>query len=91
MESLTSRRLKTTTSHFMNRLDATKGGVGIAQDGGVQPQPETSLGSAAERMEASRLWGARHSPGLVARAYMPLLEPGSYVLKLPDLQVQSIA
>ena len=35
--------------------------------------------------------GGRHAPGLVARAYMPLLEPGSYVLKLPDLQAQSTA
>ncbi len=87
MESLTSR-LKTTTSHFMNRLD-NEGRVGIRKMVGynlnlkplsVPPQKDGSI----------KAVGGTHSPGLVARAYMPILEPGSYVLKLPDLQVQSI-
>ena len=88
MESLTSR-LKTTTSHFMNRLDA-EGGVGthkmVGYDLNLKPL------SVPRRKDGSiEAVGGRHAPGLVARAYMPLLEPGSYVLKLPDLQAQSTA
>ena len=72
----------------MNRLD-NEGRVGIRKMVGynlnlkplsVPPQKDGSI----------KAVGGTHSPGLVARAYMPILEPGSYVLKLPDLQVQSI-
>ena len=88
MESLTSR-LKTTTSHFMNRLDA-EGGVGTRKTVGYDLNLKPL--SVPRRKDGSiEAVGGRHAPGLVARAYMPILEPGSYVLKLPDLQAQSTA
>ena len=86
MESLTSR-LKTTTSHFMNRLDA-EGGVGTRKTVGYDLNLKP-LSVPRQKDGSIEAVGGRHAPGLVARAYMPILEPGSYVLKLLDLEVQS--
>jgi hypothetical protein len=85
-ERLTAR-LGSTTSHFLNRLDA-EGGVGTRKTVGynLNLKPLTFV----PRKDGSiHVVGGEHSPGLVARAYMPILEPGSYVLKLPNLEVRS--
>ena len=84
-ESLTSR-LRTTTSHFMNRLDAG-GGIGSRKIVGYDLNLEP-LSVPPQKDGSIEAVGGMHSSGLVARAYMPILEPGSYVLKLSDVRVR---
>ncbi len=81
----TTSRLNTATSHFIGRLK---------EDSSVKTRmaalnlPVKPLGFPLAEDGSIEVNEGRHGHGLVARSYMPNLEPGTYVLKLPDLRVE---